>query len=148
MIPVQLIVAGAIAAVSFAGAWQIQGVRYEAILAEREAVQATALAEATAKALATTIKLQKAKDDAERKYNRRLADTRRDADSSRSALVGLSQAADTALRRASDTHSACQSVAATSTDLLQQCSVRYQSVASEADGWVSEALRLREAWPK
>ena len=148
MIPVQLIVAAAIAAASFGAAWTYQGNRYEAKLAEREAAQAIQLAEATKDALARTVALQKAKDEAERKHQSRLADIRRDAAGVRVALVGLSHAADEALRRASDSHSACQSVAATSADLLQQCSVRYQSVAESADGWVSEALRLREAWPE
>ena len=46
MIPVQLIIAGAIAVTSFGAAWTYQGNRYASILAERETDHAIALVQA------------------------------------------------------------------------------------------------------
>lgn len=148
MIPVQLIGAAVIAIASFGAAWTYQGNRYEAKLAEREAAQATALAEANADALAKTVALQKAKDEAERKHQSRLADMRRDLAGNRVALVGLSHAADQALRAAHDSHSACIADANTLTIVFGKCSTRLQDVAADADGLSAEVSLLREAWPE
>ena len=143
-----LIFAGVAAVAGFTAAWQIQGMRHEQQLSDLRATQATQLAKANADALAATLKLQKAKDEAEKRAAKRLADARADAARASAALGMLSGAADTAIRTANDSHSACQSVVATSTDLLQQCGSRYSSVAAEADKWVSESMTLREAWSK
>lgn len=148
MIPVQLIVAGAIAAASFGAAWTYQGNRYETKLAQYQTDHAIALAKATQDALARTVAIQKAKDEAERKHARRVADLRRDADSSRVALVSLHSAADQSLRRASDSHSACLADANTLTIVFGQCSTRLQDVAADADGLSAEVSLLRESWPK
>lgn len=143
-----LIFAGVTAVASVTGTYLFTRNHYEAKLSELSASHATALADANAAALAETQRLQKAKDEAERKASIRIATARRDAAAAGDALVRLSHASDSAIRSASDSHSTCQSVAATSTDLLQQCSSRYRDVATAADGWLNEAMMLREAWPK
>jgi hypothetical protein len=142
-----LIFAGVLGVASATGTYLFTRSHYEAKLAERTAEHANQLARANANALAETQRLQKAKDEAERKAATRIAAARRDAAAAGDALVRLSHASDSAIRSASDSHSTCQSVAATSTDLLQQCSARYRDVAAAADGWLNEAVTLREAWP-
>jgi hypothetical protein len=148
MIPLPLITALVAAIVAGAGAWTYQEARYGKQLSDIHAAHSLALAEATASAMAETVRLQKAKDDAERKAQVRIAAVRRDAAAATTALGLLHEAADTAIRSANDSHSACQSVAATSTELLGKCSTEYADVARHADEWASEALTLREAWPK
>ena len=147
MIPVQLIGAAVIAAASFAGAWQIQGMRYEKTLSDFHAQQSLALAEATKEAHDRTIQLQKQVDDAARKHARMVADLRLDAAGSRDALVSLHSAADQALRRASDSHSACIADANTLTIVFGRCTTELQSVATDADGLSAEVSLLRDAWP-
>ena len=143
-----LIFAGVAAVAGFTAAWNIQGMRHATEMAERTAAHATELAQANADALAATLKLQKAKDEAEKRAAKRLADARADAARSATALGMLHDAADTAIRSANDSHSTCVATVATSTDLLQQCSSRYRDMATQADQWVSEAVTLREAWPR
>ena len=145
MIPV--ILAAAVGLASATGAWLYQENRYEAILAEREATHATELAAATANALAETVRLQKEKDNAIKQAQIRITAIRRDAAASQSALVGLSEAADTALRSASHSHSACLADANALTVVLGKCSAELHDMAADADGWHNEALTLREAWP-
>jgi CCR4-NOT transcriptional regulation complex NOT5 subunit len=143
-----LIFAGVLGVASATGTYLFTRNHYEAKLAERTAEHANQLAAANANALAETQRLQKAKDEAERKAATRIAAARRDAAVAGDALVRLSHASDSAIRSASDSHSSCQSVASTSTDLLQQCSARYRDVAAAADGWLNEAMTLRDAWPR
>jgi 7-keto-8-aminopelargonate synthetase-like enzyme len=148
VIPLPVIAALAAGVIAGAGAWTFQENRYEAILAERTAEYSTALAAANANALAKTIALQKAKDEAERKAQIRITAARRDAAASQSALVSLSDAADSALRHASTSHSACLADANTRTVVLGKCAGELQDMGEIADGWHNEALTLREAWPK
>ena len=148
MIPVQLIIAGVLAAAGFGSAWMVQEWRYEKTLSDIHAEQALALAAAESKAHETTIRLQKQVDDAARKHASRVADLRRDAAGSRSALLGLSHAADQALRRAEDSHAACLADASTLTVVLGKCSAELQDMAELTDGWHNEAMTLREAWPQ
>jgi hypothetical protein len=148
MIPLPVIFAGVAAIAGFTGAWTYQENRYERIIAEQRAAQSALLVDAYANAKRETERLQSAKDAAERKAQVRIAAVKRDAAAASTALGMLSDAADTAIRTAQQSHSACESVAATSTDLLKQCSGRYSAVAESADQWYSETVTLREAWPK
>jgi len=143
-----LIFAGVTAVASITGTYLYTRNHYEAKLAERAAEHAAALADATSKALAETVRLQKAKDEAERKASVRIAAARRDAAAAGDALVRLSHASDSAIRSASDSHSTCQSVAATQGVVLQQCGARLVEVAGHADSWLSESMTLRDAWPR
>jgi hypothetical protein len=142
-----LIFAGVTAVASITGTYLFTRNHYETILAERAAEHANQLAEATANALAETQRLQAAKDEAERKAATRIAAARRDAAAAGDALVRLSHASDSAIRSASDSHSTCQSVAATQGVVLHQCGARLVEVAGHADSWLSESMTLRDAWP-
>lgn len=143
-----LIFACVAAASAATGTYVFMEAKYEAILAEREATHAIELAAATANALAETIRLQKEKDEALKQAQIRLTAIRRDAAASQSALAGLSEAADTALRSASHSHSTCLADANALTVVLGKCSAELHDMAADADGWHNEALTLREAWPQ
>ncbi len=143
-----LIFAGVTAVASITGTYLYTRNHYETVLAERAAEHANQLAAANASALAETLKLQKAKDEAERKAAIRVAAARADAARNATALSMLHNAADSAIRSASDSHSTCQSVAATQGIVLQQCGARLVEVAGHADSWFSESMTLREAWPR
>ena len=142
-----LIFAGVVGVASATGTYLFTKAHYEREISELRAAQAEAIAQANAAALAETQRLQKAKDEAERKASIRIATVRRDAAAAGDALVRLSHASDSAIRSAADTHSACQSVAATQGVVLQQCGARLVEVAGHADSWLSESMTLRDAWP-
>lgn len=148
MIPVQLIVAGTIAAASFAGAWAIQENRYEAILAKRASDQATALVAATENALAETIALQEKANAAERKHQGLLADMRRDLARARSVADGLRNdlnAASSALPSAS-----CDSIrqhAATLNSVFGECAAEIEGLAESASRHALDTVKLLESWP-
>ena len=135
------------AALAFAGAWQVQGWRMDAQLSQLKTEYAKAQVAAVEKAHAETIRLQAQADKAAKQQAARASALADDARRSSDALGLLHDAANTAITAAQDSHSACQRVAATSTELLQQCSHEYRSVATEADKWVNESMMLREAWP-
>ena len=130
------------------GAWSFQGSRYERLLSEQRTEYATAQARAVEKAHAETIRLQEKADAAARKSAARSAALANDIAGARSALISMSHAADSALRRANDSHNACISAATAQGDVLNQCSARLVEVAAAADGWRNESQELRDAWPK
>lgn len=143
------------AAAGFAGAalaavavWNVQGWRMDAQLSQLKTQYATAQAQAVEKAHAETIRLQAQTDKAAKQHAARAAALADDARRSSDALGLLHDAANTAITAAQASHASCQRVAATSTELLQQCSAEYRGVAAEADKWVNESVTLREAWPR
>lgn len=73
---------------------------------------------------------------------------RRDADASRAALLGLSDAADQALRSAATSHAAALATAAAGVELLERCSREYQGMAEAADRHASDVQTLMGAWPR
>ena len=73
---------------------------------------------------------------------------RADAAGSRNALIGLSLAADEALRRAEATHDACLVTANAQNIVLNQCGARYRDLAETADRHASDTQTLIDAWPK
>lgn len=148
VIPVQLIVAVAIAATSFGAAWTYQGGRYEAKLAERETDHAVALAGATRDALAKTIALQEKANAAERKHQDRLADLRRDLARTRSTADGLRN--DLSAARSALSTASCDSVrqhATTLNSVFGECTVEVERLAGQAQGHAVDTLKLLDAWP-
>lgn len=129
-------------------AWGIRGWRMDAQLSKLKTEYATAQAQAVEKAHAETIRLQAQADKAAKQHAARASALADDARRSADALGLLHDAANTAITAAQASHASCQRVAATSTELLQQCSREYRSVAAEADGWVNRAVSLQEAWPE
>lgn len=147
MIPVQLI-AAAIAGLSFAGAWSIQTNRYERVLSDQRNEYLKRDFKALEVAHAQTISLQEKKNDAERKAQVRIASLRHDAAATSTALVRLSASTESALRHASDSHSACIADANNLAIVFGKCTVELQSVAADADLLSSNVQTLVEAWPQ
>ena len=146
MIPV--ILAAAVGLASATGAWLYQENRYEAILAEREATHATELAKATANALAETVRLQKAKDEAERKHQGRVDALSRDLARTRSVADGLR--GDLEAARVAVPGASCGSLrahAATLNAIFSECTAEAERLAESADRHALDALMLKQAWP-
>ena len=123
---------------------RIEARGYEKARAEY-AVQAVKAAE---KAAAQTAKMQKEKDDAEKRWSDRALEQRRDADRIRSERDRLRvDLRTTRGRLATAPVEAVRQYAATATDVFEQCAQRYSGVAQEADGHASDSLKLQEAWP-
>lgn len=146
MIP--LIFAGIAAVAGFTGAWQIQSMRHDRAVSEIRATQAQELATAIGEAHAKTLALQAAKDASERKARIREATLARDLAANRAGLTGLSDAADSALRAANESHGACMANASTLRVVFGECSERRVSVAADAQGHLIDKQTLTESWPK
>lgn len=146
MYPQLLAYAALAAACAWAG-WTAQGWRMGERIAALQTEYATAQVRAVEKAHAETIRLQEQADAAARKHAARAAALADDASGTRTALVSLSDAADQALRMSKDSIAACQSNAAALNLVFKSCASELQDMGKAADGWSSEALMLREAWP-
>ena len=146
MIP-QILIAAAIAGISAAGAWSFQEARYGKQIADIHSTHALAFAQAQKDAHDTAARLQADKDEAVRKASARQHALARDLAGARTALVGLSDAADSALRSASNSHSACLVSADAFADVFQQCRGRLVEVGAAADGHASDAQTLIDSWP-
>jgi hypothetical protein len=75
-------------------------------------------------------------------------DLRRAADGSRAALIGLSHAAEQALREADASHTACTQRAAALNGLLVDSATKYRDLGEKASRHVSDIQTLIDAWPK
>ena len=135
------LVAGALA---FGSAWQIQNWRADAHEKDRIELAATqeravhAVEQASRDAIIAATNLARVRE----------AQLRADAARARNALVGLRSATDGAVTAARASHDACVESSTKLGDVLKSCSERYESVARDADLWESDALMLRDAWPK
>lgn len=139
----QIIAAALIAAVGFGSAWQIQSWRMDAREKER-AEQELVDQQLSAKA---AIRRQEKVIEAVNASNVREVTLRRDAAGSRAALVGLSHAAEQALRDAATSHSACINRATAIRVVLDQCGAAYQELGTVADRHANDAKTLMDAWP-
>lgn len=137
----------ALAAASAWAGWVIQGMRLNERMAALQTEYATAQAQAVEKAHAETIRLQDKLAQAQQRAAARQRDLARDVDGARTALVGLSDAADGALRAASDSHGACIEKADAFADVFGQCRSRLREVGEAADAHADDALTLLESWP-
>ena len=133
-----------IAFFSFGGAWKIQDWRYDA--KEKERVEAK-LVEVRVSA-ARDLRWMDAVFAARDKAAERAVVNRRDADGARTALIGLSNAADRALREAESSHAACIKSAAALDDVLKTVSGERRELSEKADRHVDDLITCREAWPK
>lgn len=149
MIPIQLIAAGAIAAVSFGAAWTYQGARYEREIADQRAEQLALLAEAQANARLETERMAKAKADAEQNHQIRLAALSRSAAAARNERDGLRD--ELAASRVQLPDASCSSVrqhAATLSAVFGECAAEIEGLAGQAQGHAIDSLKLQESWPK
>lgn len=140
----QLIIAAIIAALGFGSAWQIQSWRFDA----REKDRAEQILVNQRAAAASDIRRLDNIIGAQNRATARMAVLRRDADGSRSALIGLSNAADSALRSAQDSHAACTERAITLAYLLRASAAEYRALGEIADRHASDVKTLTEAWPR
>ena len=148
MIPPQLVIAGAIAAVSaatgFGAAWKWQAHRMDSM--EKTYVEQALVNERSAAKQA--IRQSDAVIAAQNVSAARAASLRRDADGVRTAIVGLSASADTALRDSATSQAACLDTSTKLKIVFLECSGKYEAVARSADLWENDAVTLRDAWPK
>lgn len=79
--------------------------------------------------------------------NVRADSLRADANSSRAALIGLSNATERALSNAAASHNACLVTATANSELLNLCSSRYRELGETSDRHVSDLKTLTESWP-
>lgn len=140
----QLIIAALIAAAGFGTAWKVQQWRMDA--KEKEHVEQ--ILDAERRAAAKALRNQETVIAAQSEAARRSADLRRDAAGSRDALVGLSRAAEAALRDAAASKDACIDSASKLKVVFLECSRNYEEVARDADNWENDARTLADAWPR
>ena len=132
------------AGIAFTGGWQINQWRHDAH--EKQAIEAAAVAQRELHALE-----QKRSSNviaAQNVARTRETALRRDADNARDALDILRTQSDAALLRARTSHDACLTSTARFSLALNQCSAEYQAMGAAADNWQSDAVMLRDAWPK
>jgi len=141
------IMAGSLALASAWAGWTLNAMYMGEQIANLKTEYATAQARAVEQAHAETIRLQSIKDNAEKLAAKRQSDLARDVAAGRDALVGLSHAAEGALRSAQDSHEACRATAAAQGVVLNQCGARLVEVAGAADGHLNDKLMLLDAWP-
>ena len=139
-----LLAAAITAGIAFGGGWKINQWRHDAH--EKQAIEAAAVAQQELHAL-----VQKRSNGviaAQNVARKRETALRRDADASRDALDRLRTQSDAALSRARSSHDACLTSTTRFSLALNQCSAEYQAMGAAADNWQSDALMLRDAWPK
>ena len=129
---------------SFTAGWTINGWRYQS--KEKERVEQD-LANIRSSAAATIRRADNviAAQNAEAV---RMVLLRNAAAGSRAALLGLSDAAEQALRDAASSHDACRIRADALGDVFRSCAEVLQGVAEKADRHVSDKQTLIEAFPK
>lgn len=128
----------------FVAAWKIQNVNITLERAERAKIDLESERLARRARLEASQRIVSAQNEAANRERR----IRADADGSRAALVGLSAAADEALRTAATSHEACTNTAAAQSTVLNQCADRYRSMAETADRIESDRQTILDAWPK
>lgn len=144
-----LIFAAAASVAGFTAAWQIQGQRYDSIIAEQRATQSALLAEAHANARRETERLQKAVDEARRLAEKSKSDMARAVAAARIERDGLRDeltAARSALPDASCT--SVREYAATLNTVFGLCAGRLEDVARDAQGHAIDSLMLQRSQSK
>ena len=130
------------------GTYVFLDAKHERELSDLRATQATALAKATSDALAETQRLQKAKDEAEKRAAKRLADARADAARASAAAAGLrDELATSRLQLSSASCTSVREYSATLSAVFGECSAEVGRLASEAQGHAVDSLKLQESWP-
>ena len=139
-------------ALGFGAAWNIQGLRVDALDVEfgqyRNEVEQNAIAAkdvALEKERFWRMEVENARINAQAREMR----LKKDAAAAQSAVSGLrNDLAALRARLATSPEDACINTAAALGDLLGQCSEAYQSMAEVADGHVNDIRTLTESWPK
>ena len=139
-------------ALGFMAAWQLQGLRLDALDVEFAKYRLDVERQAS-EARQAAFKQQAAwlqeKEDALNAAKLREEKLRRDAAAAQSAARGLRDDLAALRERVSaDSVEACQRYVGSLSDVLGECGERYSAVAGIADQCVSDVQTLTEAWPK
>ncbi len=140
----QLIIAALIAAAGFGSAWKLQSLRMDA--RENDYAQQALVNERSA--ATSAIRRTEAFIAATSAATVRATALRRDADAASAGLIGLSHAADTALRDSAASLDACTVTATTFRELFTDSTERYTMLAATASRHVNDIQALKDAWPK
>lgn len=132
------------AAVAATGAWKVQDWRYDAKEKERVEQQ---LEDQRIQAK-TRLRQEERVVQAQNAATTRAIGLARDAAGTRSALISLSDATNTALRDAAISHNACTVRANTLGELFKESSGRYEELAEKAGRHISDIQTLTQAWPQ
>ena len=139
-------------AIGFGLAWNLQGMRLDALEIEFKQYQNEVERNAVAAKRAAMDKEQFWKQEVENaRINAQTRESRlkRDAANAQSAVVGLRNELGTLQARlATSTEASCLATADSLGVLLGQCAEYYRAMAEVADGHASDARTLMEAWPK
>ena len=136
------------AAIAAAGAWAYQGHRYNAQLSDvrREYLQRDF--KALEAQYAETVRYQRKADEAAKNAAARVRNLAADRDILRGAVDGLRGNLAATSNDATDTGAATADNAAAARVVSAECADALATMAGNADGWRSEAMTLREAWPR
>ena len=144
-------IAGAMA-LGFMAAWNIQGLRLDALDIEYAQYQAQVgmqAAEARKAALAQKESWLKEKEDALNAARQRELALQKDVAAARAAARGLRDDLATVRDRLPDAPAETQRVVlGTLNDVLAECSERYSAVAGTADQCLGDLKTLSDSWPK
>ena len=145
------VILGAVA-LGFLAAWQLQGLRLDALTVDfgkyRNQVEQQAV-EARQAALKQQAAWLQEKEDALNAAQERETKLKKDLAAAQSAARGLRDDLAALRDRLSESSAeACRIYVGTLSDVLAECSERYSAVAGVADQCVSDVQTLNEAWPK
>jgi hypothetical protein len=146
--PVTIITHGIVAVAAAAGAWAYQGHRYDAQLSEVQLSYSKRDFKALEAQYADTIRLQKKAEDAQAKAAVRIRTLAADRDILRGAVERLRGDLTASGNAATDTGATTTDNAAAARVVSAECADALATMAGHADGWRSEAMTLREAWPR
>ena len=136
------------AAIAAAGAWAYQGHRYDAQLAEVQLAYSKRDFKALEAQYAETVRYQRKADEAAKNAAARVRGLAADRDILRGAVERMRNDLTATSNDATDTGAATADNAAAARVVSAECADALATMAGNADGWRSEAMTLREAWPK
>ena len=136
------------AAIAAAGAWAYQCHRYNAQLSDvrREYLQRDF--KALEAQYAETVRYQQKADTAAKNAAARVRGLAADRDILRGAVERLRNDLTASGNAATDTGATTTDNAAAARVVSAECADALATMAGHADGWRSEAMTLREAWPR
>ena len=135
------------AAIAAAGAWSYQGHRYDAQLAEVQLAYSKRDFKALEAQYAETVRYQRKADTAAKNAAAHVRNLAAHRDILRWAVDGLRGNLAATSNDATDTGAATADNAAAARVVSAECADALATMAGNADGWRSEAMTLREAWP-
>lgn len=136
------------AAIAAAGAWAYQGHRYDAQLAELQLSYSKRDFTALEAQYAETVRYQRKADEAAKNAADRVRKLAADRDILRGAVERMRNDLTATSNAATDTGATTADNAAATRVVSAECADALATMAGHADGWRSEAMTLREAWPK